>query len=146
MSTNPPRKYAANTRGRAFEPGNPGKPKGTRHRVTRAAEELLDGEAEALTRKAVAMALSGDTTALRLCLERIAPPRKDRPVSFALPELRTAANAVTASAALLEAVASGELTPLEAAELSKLVANFVEALKASDLEERLLALEAEASR
>ena len=48
MSANPSRKYAANTRGRAFEPGSPGKPKGTRHRVTRAAEELLDGEAEAL--------------------------------------------------------------------------------------------------
>jgi hypothetical protein len=105
-------------------------------------EALLEGEAEALTRKAVEMALSGDTTAMRLCLERIAPPRKDRPVSFALPELKTAADAVAASAALLEAVAQGELTPMEAAELSKLVANFVEALKVSDLEERLALLEA----
>jgi hypothetical protein len=72
-----------------------------------AAETLLDGEAEALTRKAVEMALSGDTTAMRLCLERIAPPRKDRPVTFALPKLETAADAITACAALVEAVASG---------------------------------------
>jgi hypothetical protein len=109
-------------------------------------EALLDEEADALTRKAVEMTLAGDPTALRLCLDRLLPPRKDRPVSFQLPPLTSARDAEQASAALLLAVAEGELTPLEAAELSKLVANFVDALKASDLEERLLALEAEASR
>jgi len=66
-----------------FKPGqsgNPrGKPKGARHKATLAALELLDGEAEALTRKAVDLALEGDTTALRLCLERIAPPARMRP-------------------------------------------------------------------
>jgi hypothetical protein len=111
-----------------------------------ALEALLEGEAEALTRKAVELALSGDTTALRLCLERIAPPRKDRPVTFALPPLGTARDAVTASAALLQAVADGDLTPLEAGELSKLIVNYVEALKTSEMEERLAALEAEVSR
>jgi hypothetical protein len=88
------------------------------------------------------MALSGDTTALRLCLERIAPPRKDRPVSFQLPPLASARDAAQASAALLQAVAEGELTPLEAAELAKLVTSYVEALKACELEARLEALEA----
>ena len=48
-----PRNPRAVTRGRPFQPGNPGKQKGTRHRVTRAMQELLDGEAEALTRRAV---------------------------------------------------------------------------------------------
>ena len=74
-------------RGR-FGPGNSGKPPGTRHRATRAVEALLDGEAEALTRKAVESALEGDTTAQRLCLEGIAPPRKDSPVSFPLPQVK----------------------------------------------------------
>ncbi|WP_443217147.1 DUF5681 domain-containing protein [Seohaeicola sp. 4SK31] len=69
------RKSGRNTDG-TFGPGNPGKPKGARHKATQAALALLDGEAEALTRQAVTMALGGDTTALRLCLERIAPPRK----------------------------------------------------------------------
>ena len=54
-----------------FARGNPGKPKGARHKATQAALMLLDGEAEALTRQAVELALAGDTTALRLCLERI---------------------------------------------------------------------------
>ena len=49
------------------------RPKGARNRATLAAETLLDGEAEALTRKAVELALAGDTTALRLCLERVLP-------------------------------------------------------------------------
>lgn len=60
--------------------GNPkGKIKGTKNLVTRAAEAMLDGEADKLTRKAIEMALSGDSFALRLCLERIIPPRKDLP-------------------------------------------------------------------
>jgi hypothetical protein len=111
-----------------------------------AAEALLEVRPEALTRKAVELALSGDTTALRLCLERIAPPRKDRPSPLPLPQLGTARDAVAASAALLQAVAEGDLTPMEAGELSKLVANHIEALKTTELEERLAALEAEVSR
>jgi hypothetical protein len=109
-------------------------------------EALLDGEAELITRRAIELAKEGDTTALRLCFERLLPVRRDRPVSFPLPTLTSAKDAAAALAALLEAVAGGDLTPMEAAELSKLVANYVEALKASDLEERLMALEAEASR
>ena len=73
-----------------FKPGqsgNPkGKPKGARHKATLAALELLDGEAEALTRKAVDLALEGDTTALRLCLERIAPPARMRPYRSLFPK------------------------------------------------------------
>jgi hypothetical protein len=88
------------------------------------------------------MAKEGDTTALRLCMDRLLPPRKDRTVLFSLPKLESAKDAVTASAAILEAVANGDLTPMEASELSKLVANYVEALKTSDLEERLAKVEA----
>jgi Family of unknown function (DUF5681) len=62
-----------------------GKPRGARHKATLAAETLLEGEAEALSRKAVELALRGDVSALRLCLDRIVPPRKDRPVCFELP-------------------------------------------------------------
>ena len=80
-------------RGRPFEPGqsgNPaGRPKGARNRSTVAAEALLDGEAEALTRKAIELALAGDTTALRLCMERLVPPRKDRSTPIALPVSKT---------------------------------------------------------
>ena len=67
-----------------FAQGNPGKPKGSRHRATQALERLVEGSVEALTQKALDMTMEGDTTALRLCLERIAPPRKDAPINFEL--------------------------------------------------------------
>lgn len=140
-ATEPPRKNAGKTRGRPFQPGNPGRPPGARHKTTLAVESLLDGEAEKLTRKAVEMAMAGDTTALRLCLERIAPPRKDRLVQFALPPLASVADAKAASAALMAAVATGDLTPGEAAEFTKLIDSFVRTVEATEFEERLAKLE-----
>jgi hypothetical protein len=138
------RKYGSKTvrteRG-TFAFGNPGKPKGARHRTTLAVESLLDGEAEKLTRKAIEMALTGDTVALRMCMDRIAPPRKDRTVAFPLPAIEKASDAVKASATIVAAVARGELTPLEAAALSSLVDCFTRALEASDFDARLKALE-----
>jgi hypothetical protein len=94
---------------------------GARHKATIAAEMLLDGEAEGLARKVLEMALGGDTVAMRLCLERILPPRRERPVRFKLPKLQTPADAATAMAAIAAAVADADLTPSEAGELSKLV-------------------------
>jgi hypothetical protein len=128
-----------------FQPGqsgNPaGKPKGTRNKTTLAVQELLDGEAEALTRRAIEMALAGDITALRLCLERIAPARKDYPVEFAMPEITSAANAATVMSAVLAATASGALTPLEAGEVSKVIDIYLHALETRDIEARIRALE-----
>ena len=57
-----------------------------------------------------------DLAAIRICLDRIAPPRKDRPVLFALPALSKAEDAAKGFAAIAAAVASGELTPNEAGE------------------------------
>ena len=97
--------------------------------------------AEALARQAVTMALCGDTTALRLCLERIAPPRRDAPVTFDLPRMKTARDAATAAGAVLEAVALGDLTPTEGAHIMGLVETYRRTLETSELEARLAALE-----
>ena len=109
------RKYGSNTDKRAsdgtFTPGNPGKPKGSRHKATQAVEALLEGQSEALTQAAIDKALEGDTTALRLCLDRIAPPRKDAPISFDMPEIETPTDAANAARAILKAVADGDVTP-----------------------------------
>jgi hypothetical protein len=118
-----------------------GKPRGARHKATLAAETLLEGEAQALSRKAVELALRGDVSALRLCLDRIVPPRKDRPVYFELPKMQEAKDAVNASAAIVDAVATGELTPTEAAELSKVVDGYARTLQTVEFEERLSKLE-----
>ena len=128
-----------------FKPGqsgNPaGKPKGTRNATTLALETLLDGQASALTQKAINLALAGDMAALRLCLDRILPPRKDSPVAFDLPEMKTLNDAVPAMGVLVKAVGQGELTPTEAAELTKMVQAFAKIIETADLEERVRKLE-----
>ena len=134
------RNSGRNTDG-TFGPGNPCKPQGARHKATQAALALLDGQAEALTQKAVETALAGDTAALRLCLERIVPPRKDAPVTFALPPMTTAADAAKGAAAVLAAVAIGDLTPTEGAHVMGLIETYRRTLETSELEARLAALE-----
>jgi hypothetical protein len=138
------RNSGRNTDG-TFAPGNPGKPKGARHRATQAALALLDGQAEALTRKAVDMALYGDVTALRMCLDRVAPPRKDAPVTFALPAMTCARDAAQAAGAVLGAVSEGELTPTEGAHVIGLVEAWRRTFETTELEARLIALEGAAT-
>ena len=132
-------------RGKPFPKGTSGNPKGRApgllNKATQAAQALLDGESEGLTRKAVELALAGDTTALRLCLERLIPPKKERAVSVALPSIEDAAGLPRLTAALLEAVGKGELTPGEASSLASLVANHGKALELAELEKRISALE-----
>ena len=140
-----PEKTGGKQRGKPFQKGlsgNPsGRPKGSRNAATLAMEALLDGQAEALTQKAIDQALTGDISALRLCLDRIMPARKDRPVTFALPPINSAEDAAKVSSAVLGAVATGELTPADAGEISKLIDVWVKAFETAELSARLERLE-----
>ena len=62
-------------------------------------------------------------------------------MAFALPAIESTGDVVKASAALLQAVASGELTPSEAAELGKLIEAHVRAIELTDVQARLEVLE-----
>ena len=90
-----------------FAAGNTGRPKGSRNTATIAIESLLQGQAEALTQTAVKKALEGDSLALRLCMERIAPAPKDQSVSFSLPKMNNAMGASEAARSVLSAVSEG---------------------------------------
>ena len=141
-------KPAGKQRGRPFlkgKSGNPaGKPKGTRHKITMAVQDLLEGEAEALTRKCVELAMEGDTTALRLCMERLAPAMKSRAVNLALPTVETAADILKAQAAAIQAMATGEITPDEAATVASVLEAKRRAIETVQLEERVMKLEQQA--
>jgi len=127
--------------------GNPGgRPKGSLNKATLATQALLEGEAEALTRKVVELAKSGNPMALRLCLERLLPPRKDRPITFALPQLEGAEDLPQALKAILEAVARGEITPGEGQTLTGMLDAYRKGLETTDLEARITALEKERAR
>ena len=117
--------------------GNPrGRPMGSRNNATLACEALLEGQAEALTQKAVDLALAGDPVALRICLERICPVRKDRAVRFPLPPITSPRDAADIAAAVAEAVAAGHITPSEAAEIGKVIEIYVKAYQTAELVDR----------
>jgi hypothetical protein len=127
---------------RKGESGNPdGRPPGSRNKATLLIEKLLDDGAKDIATKAIELAKNGDSTALRLCLDRIAPARRDRHIAFKLPKLEKPEHAIAAAAAIVEAVANTELTPSEAAEMMKLVEGYTRILEAEDHEQRLRALE-----
>lgn len=138
-------KTARRGRGRPFrkgQSGNPaGRPRGSTNRATRAAELLLDGEAAALTRKAVEMALAGDHAALRLCLDRTIAPRRDRAVELALPPIDSATDILSAIKLVSGAVGRGANTPGEGLAMSQMIESFLRAIDASDFESRLRELE-----
>ena len=122
--------------------GNPaGRPKGARGKAAILAEGMFDGEAQEIIRAAVDLAKSGDVAAIRVCLDRIAPRKRDRPVDFELPPLHTAADAAAALGAIAAAVSVGDLTPSEAADLFKLVDGFTRTLEATVFEQRVARLE-----
>ncbi len=133
---------AKGTRFKKGQSGNPdGRPKGARNKTTLAVEKLLDGEAEELTRKVIEKAKDGDTTALRLCLERICPPRKDWPVQLNFPATDTPKGATQAVAAIIAAVATGDVTPAEGQALAGLVESQRRAIETQELEKRVVVLE-----
>ena len=133
------------TRGRPFQAGNThgkGRPAGSRNKATIALQSLLEGEGEAITRKAVEMmALEGDTTALRLCLDRLLPPVRDKLINLSLPKAETARDVTKAVGVVLEALGQGDITPSEAQTVVSLLETHRKAIETADLEARIAELE-----
>ncbi|MDF1613657.1 DUF5681 domain-containing protein [Desulfurivibrio dismutans] len=128
-----------------FKPGqsgNPkGRPKGSRNKATLAALELLEGELEGLTRKAVELALNGDIQALRLCIERLVPVAKEKAVKLRLPKITASRELSELTGAILEAVSIGDLMPGEAATLARVVSDHAKVLELTEIEARLTEIE-----
>jgi uncharacterized protein DUF5681 len=124
-----------------FQPGqsgNPaGRPRGLRNKKTIALEGLVDGEAEAVMQKMITLAKMGDDVAMRLCVERMMAPRRERPVPLALPRIESDADARRASADILEALGEGEITPKEAEHLLRAVAGAAVITQSSEIVARL---------
>ena len=131
----------AKPRGRPFEKGNSGRPKGARNKTTQAIEHLLEGQAEAITAKVIELALQGNLAALRLCLDRLYSVRNERTVSLDLPELSTLADCGLAMAAVVDAIGRGEISVGEGEALTRLIEATSRTLEARDVEERLVELE-----
>jgi len=126
--------------------GNPkGKPKGARNRTTLIAQTLLDGQAEALVEKVVQLALDGDLTCLRICLERLVPPKRDAPIDIDLPDISAVADIPKLFSSLTAKLREGGITPSEARVLIDLAEAIRRLFELTELEQRIGALEAKAS-
>jgi hypothetical protein len=118
--------------------GNPsGRPRGSRNRATILFQNVLEDDAEAIARKAVDMAKAGDIAAIRICMDRLAPARRNDAIVFELPPIERATDTVVAAATIVTAVAAGDLAPSEAADLAKVIDIYLRALATGSFEERL---------
>ncbi|MDO9083868.1 MAG: DUF5681 domain-containing protein, partial [Humidesulfovibrio sp.] len=134
---------APKQRGKPFPKGKSGnaqgRPRGSRNRATLLAQGLLDGQAEALVQALVQKALAGDVAALRVAIERLVPPCRDRalaPNGLRLPKLRPE-NLAEASAVILRAVVRGKLTPVEGASLAGLLETHRRCVEQCELERQV---------
>ena len=129
----------------AFKPGQSGnlkgKPAGTRSKATQLLLALMEGDASAITKAVIDAAKAGDLMAAKIILDRLIPPAKERPVNVNLPDTTTAQGVSAAQSAILQAVASGDLLPGEAATLSGIVESKRRAIETQELSERITQLE-----
>ena len=102
-------------RGRPFKPGNPGRPPGSKNKVTRALEQLAEGQAD--------------------------PPPKGRPINVRIPPINGPQDALSSIAAIFNAIREGQLTPDEIGALSLVVGRFIQIIEQQDHERRIAALE-----
>jgi hypothetical protein len=123
--------------------GNPdGRPLGSRNKTTLAALSLIEDEGEQLARKAVELALDGDLPALKLCMDRLLPPAKERPLeAFSLPQLNDQRSVLEALDTIAGKLSQGELLPAEATSICKVLEQYRKHFETTELSERLETLE-----
>ena len=133
-------KNGRNTDG-TFSNGITGRPKGARNLKTVAIESLLDVEAEALTQTTISKALKSDTVALRLCMDRIMPQRRDNYINLDLPKISEPKDLIEAASCVINSVQTGNLTPTDGSKVMSLLESCQKVFETVELVERLDLLE-----
>lgn len=119
--------------------GNPaGKPRGAKDKRT-ALRELLQPHAADLVKKAVDLALAGDTTALRICIDRLIPAAKAKDSPITLEGLSGSLG--DQGQTVVNALAAGQLTPDEANAVMSVLSAQARIIEADELEKRIAKLE-----
>ena len=134
---------ARKVRGRPFQPGNPGRPLGSKNKATLMLEKLGEKHAEEFAQKMGELAKAGNVRALEFWLDRLLPKRSSRPIELQLPKIKSASDVPVAMAAVAAAVCSGSITPDEASQLVHLLERYSNAIIASEFAVRLQNLEAQ---
>jgi hypothetical protein len=104
-------------------------------------EKLLAGEGEAIVKTAIERAMAGDGAALRLAIDRLMPPVRERFLKFDLPPVESASDLPKAIGAIVGQVASGSITPSEGSTICGMLSAMRSAFELVDLAARLEAVE-----
>jgi hypothetical protein len=128
-------------RGRPFQPGNPGRPRGSRNRVTQIAEQVVEAGAEQAIRKILQLGLAGDVSCLKIIADRVYPARRGQPINIVMPAINNPEDALRALAEICKALGEGVLTPDEITALSSVVGRSIQVIELQNLERRIAALE-----
>ncbi len=129
--------------GRPFRPGNKtgkGRPPGRRNR-RKEFQEVLENDAEKIIERIKREALKSNSTAMRLCMERLLPVAKAENVRFEMPAVDSGESLAVAIAAIARAVAEGVLSAQEGESMARVVESQRRNLEAGSFEARLKALE-----
>ena len=105
------------------------------------AEQLLEGETEQLVRKVVDLAKNGNIQALRLCLDRALPIRKERSIELEFLPAKNAQDLAANFQCVLAAVGDGRITPAEAQALTEILSSQARLFETVELEHRVQELE-----
>ncbi len=122
-----------------FKPGQSGNPAGKKPGTKSKKRQLLESHSKELLRKLVDLALAGDPTALRLCIDRLLP--RLRPESAPIRVDTDAKDLVTQAQAIVQAALTGALPPDVTRDLTAALADVARLKEFTELEERLAALE-----
>ena len=115
-----------------------GRPKGIKDRRVKY-RALLEPHAKVLVKKAVQLALDGDTTALRLCLDRVIPTIRARDEPMVVGSLK--GTLTEQGQIIIQAMGSGSLVPSEAAAMLQALVAQARITELEVLEQRLRTLE-----
>ena len=127
-----------------FKKGQSGNPKGRPCGTTRTGKlvAMLEPHAPALIEKAKELALNGDTTALRLCLERLSPALKSKDEAVQIENLDASQPLAKQGEAVINALANGELSTTQAASAMQSISAQARINEVDELEKRISQLEA----
>jgi hypothetical protein len=135
--------------GRPFEKGNKlgkaGRPPGSRNKKT-LFQEALEVDGEAIIEGIKKQALKSNATAMRLCMERLVPVAQASNVQFWMPRVETVESVKEATAATVEAVAEGLLSPQEGEAVARIVESQRRNIETVELEGRVKSLEEEIAK
>jgi Family of unknown function (DUF5681) len=127
---------------RKGQSGNPaGRPPGSRNRATSMVQNLLEGAAENIAKRATQLAEDGNVAAIRICMNRLAPLGQHNPVAFELPSIHSTQDCLRATSAILTGIASGDIAPSAAMQIARVINVHLRAISTNDLEARMTKLE-----